>query len=85
MSGVCTMPGVRKGGVKQPRYEGGLTKRQLEVVKLIAVGFQDKEVADKLCISVSTVKAHLLTVYELLGFKNRYQLIVWAFRKGFVT
>ena len=79
------MPGLHKGGVKQPRYEGGLTKRQLEVVKLIAVGFQDKEVADKLCISTSTVKAHLQAVYGLLDFKNRYQLMLWAFRKRLVT
>ena len=52
-----------------------LTKRELELLKLIEQGCTNQEIADKLVISISTVKRHISNVYSKLGVKNRTQAI----------
>ncbi|MNY13359.1 Transcriptional regulatory protein DegU [compost metagenome] len=48
-----------------------LTDRQKELLQLIADGFSNKEIADKLFISESTVKYHIKNIYSILGLKDR--------------
>lgn len=50
-----------------------LTKRQYEVLEMAAEGIQNKVIADKLNLSIGTIKAHLSVIYQLLGVKNRTQ------------
>jgi len=48
-----------------------LTKRELEVFKLIVRGLTNKQVGESLCISLSTVKTHIINIYSKLEIKNR--------------
>jgi DNA-binding NarL/FixJ family response regulator len=48
-----------------------LSMREEEVLKLVSKGYTDKEIADKIFVSVNTVKTHLRRIYEKLQVKNR--------------
>jgi DNA-binding NarL/FixJ family response regulator len=50
-----------------------LTARQLEILKLVAEGLANSQIAERLYISESTVKQHLSAAYKLMGVKNRVQ------------
>ena len=52
----------------------GVSQREAEIVDHIVRGFSNKEIADRLCISVETVKKHSYNVYRKLGVQNRVQL-----------
>jgi len=52
-----------------------LTKRELELLKLIEQGYTNQDIADRLVISIPTVKRHISNIYSKLGAKNRTQAI----------
>ena len=54
-----------------PSYPGGLSAREAEVLKLVAKGLTDAQVAEKLFISPRTVSGHLTSVYDKLGVNSR--------------
>lgn len=56
--------------------------RELEIVKLIAQGFRNKEIADNLFISEQTVKNHLHSVFRKLGVSDRLSLALYAVHQG---
>jgi DNA-binding NarL/FixJ family response regulator len=58
----------------------GLTDRQLEVIRLLAKGQSNKEIARALGITEGTVKVHLLSVFRVLGVRNRTAAVVTAQR-----
>jgi DNA-binding NarL/FixJ family response regulator len=63
--------------LKQPGSEvEKLTKREQEILGLLAKGYLYKEIADQLGITLSTVRAHLHTVYEKLHVQSRTQAVV---------
>ena len=63
--------------IPQPSSEiEKLTKREQEILALLAKGYLYKEIADQLGISLSTVRAHLHTVYEKLHVQSRTQAVV---------
>ncbi|MCE7003853.1 response regulator transcription factor [Kibdelosporangium philippinense] len=70
--------------VEQPLLEP-LTERELGVVKLVALGKTNEEVADELYVTQATVKTHLANVYRKLGVRNRVEVAAWAWRTGVVT
>ncbi len=53
-----------------------LSKREKEVARLVARGLSNKELADKLYISVRTVKAHLTSIFNKTGFRDRLELAI---------
>ena len=53
-----------------------LSKREQEVAGLVARGLSNKELADKLYISVRTVKAHLTSIFSKTGFRDRLELAI---------
>ena len=55
-----------------------LSKREKEVLRLVALGFSNDEMAKKLGISPHTVKTHLYHVYQKIGVTNRLQATLWA-------
>src|SRR5437660_5187373 len=57
---------------------GPLTPRQMQIVKLVAEGLSDKQIASHLEISDRTVEAHLANVRTQLGLQNRAQVAVWT-------
>jgi DNA-binding NarL/FixJ family response regulator len=63
--------------IKQPKSEvEKLTRRELEILALLAKGYFYKEIAEQLGISLSTVRAHLHTVYEKLHVQSRTEAVV---------
>jgi NarL family two-component system response regulator LiaR len=61
-----------------------LTKREMEVLKLIANGLSNNEIAEKLVISDHTVKGHVSNIFGKLHLADRTQAAVYAWRKGVV-
>ena len=55
-----------------------LTDRELDVLRLVAEGMANKQIARKLGISERTVKAHLTSVFQRLGVSDRVQAALWA-------
>jgi DNA-binding NarL/FixJ family response regulator len=68
----------------QPAAESIITKREEEVLQLIAEGFSTTEVATRLFISVKTVKNHLASVYQKLDSRDRTQAVVRAVKMGII-
>jgi two-component system nitrate/nitrite response regulator NarL len=56
-----------------------LTDREREVITLIAQGLKNKQIADRLFISQTTVTHHLSSIYSKLGVSDRLELVVYAF------
>ncbi|HPG13176.1 MAG TPA: response regulator transcription factor [Microthrixaceae bacterium] len=56
-----------------------LTEREEEVLVTVALGRTNAEIADVLCISLSTVKTHLASLMNKLGARNRVELAMWAY------
>jgi DNA-binding NarL/FixJ family response regulator len=63
----------------------GLTEREIEIVRLLAQGATNKEMAEKLFIAQNTVKVHLKNILEKLQLRNRQQLVAYAVQEGLVT
>jgi DNA-binding NarL/FixJ family response regulator len=62
-----------------------LTQREREILKLIAEGYRNKEIADDLCISVKTVEKHRANLMEKLNLHNVQALTAFAIEKGVVS
>ena len=62
----------------------GLTAREREIVRLVASGFRNAEVAKRLSIGEVTVKTHLNNVFQKLDVRDRVELTRWAIRNGVV-
>jgi DNA-binding NarL/FixJ family response regulator len=65
--------------------QAGLTDREYEVVKALARGLSNKQIATELWVTVQTVKFHLTSIYRKLGVTNRTEAARWALRKGIGT
>ncbi len=61
--------------------DGGLSPRELDVVKLTARGLTNAEIAAELFISVGTVKTHLGSVHTKLNARNRVEVAAWAWER----
>lgn len=60
----------------QPAFEElGLSKRELEVLQLMATGLSNQELADQLFVSLNTIKTHISRLFEKLEVKRRTQAI----------
>lgn len=78
---------ARGHGHKDPetmRLES-LTRREREIVMLVAEGLRNKDVAERLFISEATARNHLTSILDKLELTDRFQLAVYAFRRGLVT
>jgi len=62
-----------------------LTQREREILKLIAEGYKNKEIADDLCISVKTVEKHRANLMEKLDLHNIQALTAFAIERGLVS
>lgn len=61
-----------------------LSKRETEIVKMVAAGMRNKEIAEKLSIGEGTVKSHLHSIYEKLAVHGRVELTMVAYERGIV-
>ena len=61
-----------------------LSRREAEIVKMVASGMRNKEIANKLFIGEGTVKTHLHAIYRKLGVHGRVELTLYAQERGIV-
>ena len=61
-----------------------LSAREIEIVRLIGQGYKNKKISSQLCISETTVRHHLTSIYSKLGVNDRLELLVYAHRYGLV-
>ncbi|MGW4646273.1 response regulator [Kitasatospora sp. NPDC004289] len=62
----------------------GLTEREAEVLRLVAQGLSNGEIAERLFLGVQTVKTHVSSVLGKLGARDRTQAVIVAYESGFV-
>ena len=62
--------------------EEHLTEREIEVFNLITEGKSNQEIAEKLFITIYTVKAHVASILRKIGGRNRLDIILIALKKG---
>jgi DNA-binding NarL/FixJ family response regulator len=62
-----------------------LTPREREIVALVTEGLRNRDIATRLSISEATVRNHLTSILDKLDLTDRFQLAVFAFRKGLVS
>ncbi len=67
-----------------PSPQSTLTPRELEIVRLVAEGLRNKEIAERLSITEGTVKVHLHKAYDKLGVDSRIELVLAAQHKRLV-
>ncbi|MDH5174463.1 MAG: response regulator transcription factor [Elusimicrobiota bacterium] len=91
--GVCMPPSIEHKllkGIRKPDFlsgakRGNLTKREVKVLKLVAFGKTNKEIAKKLFVSEKTVKNHLNHIYRKLEVKNRAQAVVEGLKRDYIS
>jgi two-component system, NarL family, nitrate/nitrite response regulator NarL len=64
------------------RERSPLSQREREIVQLVAQGYKNKEMAEKMFISEQTVKNHLHNIFDKLGVSDRLELALYAIHKG---
>ena len=67
------------------RDRSPLSHREREIVALVAQGYKNKEMAEKMFISEQTVKNHLHNIFDKLGVSDRLELALYAIHKGLHT
>ena len=79
VGGFISKKGQRSGG-----SSGDLSARETEVLRLVAWGYTNKEIASQLNISVKTVETHKSNVMEKLGLKSRSDFVRYALHQGWL-
>lgn len=65
--------------------EKSLTARELEVLKLMAQGYNNLPIAEKLLVGVGTVSNYISKIYRKLEVRTRAQAVVWAWQNGIIA
>jgi DNA-binding NarL/FixJ family response regulator len=74
--------GGNSSGGGKGRERSPLSTREREIVALVAQGYKNKEMAEKMFISEQTVKNHLHNIFDKLGVSDRLELALYAIHKG---
>ncbi len=75
---------IRQGEEISEKKPRNLTRREIQILKLISEGLTNKQIADGLFISVRTVETHKNNIMQKLGLKNTAELIKFAIKHGYV-
>lgn len=87
LSRLGTTPGLSQGTSARVAKNGddmGLTPREFEVLEQIAIGASNRDIAQRLFISESTVKNHVTNIFRKLSVTDRTQAVLYALKKGWV-
>jgi DNA-binding NarL/FixJ family response regulator len=80
---------IRAGDAPQPDPEAvkiaRLTERERGIIGLVGQGLRNKRIAERLCISETTVRHHLTSIYDKLGVSGRLELMIYAYRHSLAT
>lgn len=77
---------VQRGHVRDIEAEkiATLTRRELEIIRLVGEGLKNAAIAERLFVSEATVRNHLTSILSKLELSDRFELAVYAFRRGLV-
>lgn len=76
---------VRSGeGLNAAKTNEQLSEREIEILRLAAKGMGNKEIARELALSVPTIKAHLVNIFNKMGVGSRTEAVLQAVRRGWV-
>jgi DNA-binding NarL/FixJ family response regulator len=76
---------ISQGGPGKPEPAEQLTERELEILRLMAGGSANKEIAATLFISENTVKTHASNLFQKLGARDRTEAVTKALSKGLIS
>jgi DNA-binding NarL/FixJ family response regulator len=87
MEGNVWMPPALQAAFTQqdPDSRKRLTRRESEIIRCVAMGLRNAEVADQLSLSENTVKTHLTNIFQKLGIRDRLGLTHYAIKRGLVS
>jgi two-component system, NarL family, response regulator NreC len=77
--------GARVAAEPPPGPPGGLTEREVEVLRLIALGHTNAEIAEQLFLSIRTVETHRAHIQQKLGLGSRADLVRYALEHGLIS
>lgn len=75
---------IGRGKLKGAQQSGALSEREKEVLRLVALGYTNKEIAADLEISVKTVETHKTHIMEKLNLKSRAEMVRYALEQGWL-
>jgi two-component system NarL family response regulator len=76
---------VAKRTAEPSRGEETLTERELVVLRFMATGASNQDIAERMCISINTVKSHIRSILDKLQLENRTQAANYAMNYGLVS
>ena len=85
---IASVLNARSRGPQPPEHNvevdrtATLTEREREIIVLIGDGLRNKQIADRLSISEATVRHHLTSIFAKLGVRDRFELLIYAYRHG---
>jgi DNA-binding NarL/FixJ family response regulator len=82
--GRSVIPSYIAGQLAQRITNGAPSTREFEILRLVAQGMNNREIADKLSISKNTVRNHVISILEKLGTRDRTQATAVAIKRGLV-
>ncbi|MBT2524913.1 response regulator transcription factor [Streptomyces sp. ISL-99] len=76
---------ARRQPAPPPPWAARLTEREAEVLRLMATGLTNAEIADRLRVGSATAKSHVAAVLAKTGVRDRTQAVIAAYESGFIT
>jgi len=77
--------GAKVAAASRPGPPGGLSEREVEVLRMIALGHTAAQIGEELYLSVRTVETHRAHIQQKLGLSDRSELVRYALDHGLVT
>ena len=81
---ISERPSAQHNDLPRKGFIESLTSREREIIQSLAKGFKNKEIADRLCISETTVRHHFTAIFGKLHVSSRQQLLITAHQQGLV-
>lgn len=76
---------IKSSGTAEHKIGELLSERESELLKLLSTGMSNKEIANRLCLSLRTVKAHMSNIFTKMNVASRSEALVQALRSGLLT